>query len=79
MAAALRSGSRLLPMDSEHNAIFQAMGGRDQGSIVKMTITASGGPFRQWSAEQIASATRAEALAHPNWVMGPKSPSTRRA
>ena len=72
MAAARSSGARLLPMDSEHNAIFQAMGGRDPASIVKMTITASGGPFRQWSAERIASATRAEALAHPNWVMGPK-------
>ncbi len=72
MAAARRSGARVLPMDSEHNAIFQAMGGRDPASIVKMTITASGGPFRQWSAERIASATRAEALAHPNWVMGPK-------
>ncbi|MGO4871227.1 MAG: 1-deoxy-D-xylulose-5-phosphate reductoisomerase [Roseiarcus sp.] len=72
MAAARRSGARLLPMDSEHNAIFQAMGGRDPATIVKMTITASGGPFRQWSAERIASATRAEALAHPNWAMGPK-------
>ncbi len=72
MAAARRSGARLLPLDSEHNAIFQAMGGRDPASIVKMTITASGGPFRQWSAERIANATRAEALAHPNWAMGPK-------
>jgi 1-deoxy-D-xylulose-5-phosphate reductoisomerase len=72
MAAARRSGARLLPVDSEHNAIFQAMGGRDPATIVKMTITASGGPFRQWSAERIADATRAEALAHPNWAMGPK-------
>ena len=72
MAAARRSGARLLPVDSEHNAIFQAMGGRDPATIVKMTITASGGPFRQWSAERIANATRAEALAHPNWAMGPK-------
>ena len=59
-------------MDSEHNAIFQALGGRDLATIVKMTITASGGPFRQWSAERIAAATPAEALAHPNWAMGPK-------
>jgi 1-deoxy-D-xylulose-5-phosphate reductoisomerase len=59
-------------VDSEHNAIFQAMGGRDPATIVKMTITASGGPFRQWSVERIANATRAEALAHPNWAMGPK-------
>ena len=72
MAAARQAGARLLPMDSEHNAIFQAIGGRDPASIVRMTITASGGPFRQWSAERIAAATRAEALAHPNWAMGPK-------
>jgi 1-deoxy-D-xylulose-5-phosphate reductoisomerase len=72
IAAARRSGARLLPLDSEHNAIFQAMGERDPATIVKMTITASGGPFRQWSAERIANATRAEALAHPNWRMGPK-------
>ncbi len=72
MAAARRAGALLLPMDSEHNAILQAMGGRDQASIVKMTITASGGPFRQWSVERIAAATRAQALAHPNWAMGPK-------
>ncbi|MGD1016099.1 MAG: 1-deoxy-D-xylulose-5-phosphate reductoisomerase [Roseiarcus sp.] len=72
IAAARRSGARLLPVDSEHNAIFQAMGGRDPATIVKMTVTASGGPFRQWSAERIANATRAEALAHPNWTMGPK-------
>ena len=72
MAAARHAGARLLPMDSEHNAIFQALGGRDPASIVRMTITASGGPFRQWSAERIAAATRAEALAHPNWAMGPK-------
>ena len=72
MAAARKTGARLLPMDSEHNAIFQALGGRDLATIVRMTITASGGPFRQWSAERIAAATRAEALAHPNWAMGPK-------
>ena len=72
MAAARETGARMLPMDSEHNAIFQALGGRDPATIVRMTITASGGPFRQWSAERIAAATRAEALAHPNWAMGPK-------
>jgi len=72
MAAARRSGARLLPMDSEHNAIFQALGGRDPATIVKMTLTASGGPFRGWSVERIAAATRAEALAHPNWAMGRK-------
>jgi 1-deoxy-D-xylulose-5-phosphate reductoisomerase len=72
MEAARKARSRLLPMDSEHNAIFQAIGGRDPATIAKMTITASGGPFRQWSAERIAAATREQALAHPNWVMGPK-------
>jgi 1-deoxy-D-xylulose-5-phosphate reductoisomerase len=72
MRMAKRSGSLLLPMDSEHNALFQAIGGRDPGMIERMTITASGGPFREWSAERIARATCEEALAHPNWIMGPK-------
>jgi 1-deoxy-D-xylulose-5-phosphate reductoisomerase len=72
IAAARRSGARILPMDSEHNAIFQAMGGCDPSQIVKMTITASGGPFREWSAERIKAATVSQALAHPNWAMGPK-------
>jgi 1-deoxy-D-xylulose-5-phosphate reductoisomerase len=72
MRAAERARAMLLPMDSEHNALFQAIGGRDPSTIAMMTITASGGPFREWSAERIASATREEALAHPNWVMGPK-------
>jgi 1-deoxy-D-xylulose-5-phosphate reductoisomerase len=72
MDAARRSGARLLPLDSEHNAIFQALGGSDLASIARMTLTASGGPFRDWTRERIASATVAEALAHPNWAMGPK-------
>ncbi len=72
MQAAKRAGALLLPMDSEHNALFQAIGARDADTIETMTITASGGPFREWSAERIAGATREEALAHPNWVMGPK-------
>ena len=67
-----QSGAKLLPMDSEHNAIYQALGDADWGSIEKMTLTASGGPFRTWTADRIAAATRAEALAHPNWAMGPK-------
>jgi 1-deoxy-D-xylulose-5-phosphate reductoisomerase len=69
---AKRAGAMLLPLDSEHNALFQAIGARDPDMIEMMTITASGGPFREWSAERIARATREEALAHPNWVMGPK-------
>jgi 1-deoxy-D-xylulose-5-phosphate reductoisomerase len=72
MRKARSVGAMLLPMDSEHNALFQAIGARDPDTIEMMTITASGGPFREWSAERIASATREEALAHPNWVMGPK-------
>jgi 1-deoxy-D-xylulose-5-phosphate reductoisomerase len=72
MKAAKRYGATLLPLDSEHNAIFQALGGRHPAEVVRMTITASGGPFREWSAERIAKATRAEALAHPKWSMGPK-------
>jgi len=72
METARRAGSMVLPMDSEHNALFQAIGGRDPATIKKMTITASGGPFREWSAERISGATREEALAHPKWVMGPK-------
>ena len=70
--AVKRYGATLLPLDSEHNAIFQALGGRSPSEVVCMTITASGGPFREWSAERIANATRAEALAHPKWSMGPK-------
>jgi 1-deoxy-D-xylulose-5-phosphate reductoisomerase len=72
MEAARRSGAFILPLDSEHNAIFQAMGGCSVDTIVKMTLTASGGPFREWSAERIERATIAEALAHPNWAMGAK-------
>jgi 1-deoxy-D-xylulose-5-phosphate reductoisomerase len=72
MKTARRVGSTVLPMDSEHNALFQAIGGRDPGTIETMTITASGGPFRQWSVERISTASREQALAHPNWVMGPK-------
>ena len=72
MRAAAAAGAKLLPLDSEHNAIFQALGDADWSTIETMTLTASGGPFRTWTAERIASATKAEALAHPNWAMGPK-------
>ena len=72
MRQALASGTRLLPVDSEHNAIFQALGDSDPASIEMMTLTASGGPFRTWSREAIAAATPEQALAHPNWAMGPK-------
>ena len=72
MRMAARMGVRLLPMDSEHNAIFQALGGADPATIETMILTASGGPFRTWSAQAIAAATPEQALAHPNWAMGPK-------
>jgi 1-deoxy-D-xylulose-5-phosphate reductoisomerase len=72
MRTARDKGARLLPMDSEHNAIFQALGGADPATIEKMILTASGGPFRTWTKEAIDKATVAEALNHPNWSMGPK-------
>ncbi|RFB81467.1 1-deoxy-D-xylulose-5-phosphate reductoisomerase [Methylovirgula sp. 4M-Z18] len=89
LRAAAASGAHVLPMDSEHNAIFQALGsGVSAGrpglgatrlaqhglarDIAKVTITASGGPFRTWGANRIGAATPEEALAHPNYAMGPK-------
>jgi 1-deoxy-D-xylulose-5-phosphate reductoisomerase len=67
-----RAGGALLPVDSEHSAIFQALAGQRREDVARLILTASGGPFRTWSAERIARATVAEALAHPNWDMGPK-------
>lgn len=72
MRQAAAMGTRLLPVDSEHNAIFQAMGDADLATIEMITLTASGGPFRTWTSEAIALATPEQALAHPNWSMGPK-------
>jgi 1-deoxy-D-xylulose-5-phosphate reductoisomerase len=72
MRAARGAGAMLLPMDSEHNAIFQALGGADPATVERMILTASGGPFRTWTRERIDAATPKEALAHPNWSMGPK-------
>ena len=72
MRQAAVSGTRLLPVDSEHNAIFQALGDAETDSIETMILTASGGPFRSWTYAQIATATPEQALAHPNWAMGPK-------
>ena len=73
VANAARSGATLLPVDSEHSAIFQCLQGAPRERIASIIITASGGPFRDRSAEQIASATVAEALAHPTWQMGVKN------
>ena len=72
IAKAKRYGTQIIPVDSEHSAAFQAMTGADPTSIDKITLTASGGPFRMWSLEQINAATPEQALAHPNWSMGPK-------
>jgi len=67
-----RRGVRLLPVDSEHSAIFQAIAGERPEHVARLVLTASGGPFRTWPAAKIAEASVAEALAHPNWSMGPK-------
>ncbi len=71
-AAVARHGATLLPVDSEHNAIFQCLTGNDLADVRAITLTASGGPFREWSAEQLAQATPAQAVRHPNWDMGAK-------
>ena len=65
-------GVRLLPVDSEHSAIFQVLAGQRPEDLLRILLTASGGPFRTWPAERIARATIDEALKHPNWSMGPK-------
>jgi 1-deoxy-D-xylulose-5-phosphate reductoisomerase len=70
--AAARSGATLLPVDSEHNAIFQCLAASRSDAVSRIILTASGGPFRTASAGAIAAATPAEAVAHPNWSMGAK-------
>jgi len=72
MDAAKKIGKPLLPVDSEHSAIFQCLQGAGGNQPVKLLLTASGGPFRTWDKARIASATRAQALNHPNWSMGAK-------
>jgi 1-deoxy-D-xylulose-5-phosphate reductoisomerase len=72
MAAVARSGAILLPVDSEHNAIFQCLAGGKIGQVRKITLTASGGPFRTYSLDQMRTVTPAQAVAHPNWDMGAK-------
>ena len=72
MDLAEKNGARILPVDSEHSAIFQCLMGSAGAEIEKIHLTASGGPFRTWTKEQIAKATRAQALNHPNWSMGSK-------
>jgi 1-deoxy-D-xylulose-5-phosphate reductoisomerase len=71
-AAVARHGATLLPVDSEHNAIFQCLAGNDPADVRCITLTASGGPLRCWSHEQLRAATPTQAVAHPNWSMGAK-------
>jgi len=72
MAEARRAGARLLPVDSEHSAVFQVLEGERPETVDRIILTASGGPFRAASLEQMRRVTPAEALAHPNWEMGAK-------
>lgn len=69
LAEIAKSGSKLLPVDSEHNAIFQLIA-HEETPIERLLLTASGGPFRTWSREQMAAASPKQAVAHPNWSMG---------
>lgn len=70
MAAARAKGARILPVDSEHSAIFQSLLSEDMASVERIIITASGGAFRDWPMDRLARATVAEASTHPNWAMG---------
>lgn len=72
MREAARKGVKILPIDSEHNAIFQCLDGRDTSAVQRLILTCSGGPFRQASGETIATATPEAALKHPTWSMGRK-------
>ena len=72
MDLAAKHKARILPVDSEHSAIFQCLMGSAGAEIEKIHLTASGGPFRTWNKEDIAAATPAQALKHPNWSMGSK-------
>ena len=72
MAAARRQGVNVLPVDSEHNAIFQCLEGHQGSTVRRILLTASGGPFRQLPAEQLPQVTLAQALKHPTWTMGRK-------
>ncbi|MES2095478.1 MAG: 1-deoxy-D-xylulose-5-phosphate reductoisomerase [Pseudomonadota bacterium] len=72
LAAAKRHGATLLPADSEHNAIFQCFEASQAQHVRRIVLTASGGPFRDWTYEQMRSVTPEQAVAHPNWSMGAK-------
>ena len=72
MDEAARRGTRILPVDSEHNAVFQCIEGHPSTGVRRVVLTASGGAFRDWPAERLEHATPSDALKHPNWSMGPK-------
>jgi 1-deoxy-D-xylulose-5-phosphate reductoisomerase len=72
MDAARTNGVRLLPVDSEHNAVFQCLEGHRPADVRRLVLTASGGAFRDWPLEKLSQVTVADALKHPNWSMGPK-------
>jgi 1-deoxy-D-xylulose-5-phosphate reductoisomerase len=72
MAEAAHHGTTLLPVDSEHNALFQIYDPKKIADVTALTLTASGGPFRTWDKKRLAAATPAQAVAHPNWNMGAK-------
>ncbi|MGH6664014.1 MAG: 1-deoxy-D-xylulose-5-phosphate reductoisomerase [Pseudolabrys sp.] len=72
MRRAASAGATVLPVDSEHNAIFQSLGAGARDDVKRIILTASGGPFRTWSLAAIKAATPEQALRHPNWSMGPK-------
>lgn len=69
---ARRTGARILPADSEHNAVFQCLTGQPDKVLDSLALTASGGPFRDWPVNKLSQVTKEQALQHPNWVMGPK-------
>ena len=72
MAEAARYGAEILPVDSEHSAIFQCLTGRDKSELRRILLTGSGGPFRGWTTEQTRDVTPEQAVRHPNWSMGAK-------
>jgi 1-deoxy-D-xylulose-5-phosphate reductoisomerase len=72
MRQAAAAGAKVLPVDSEHNAIFQALGAGQREDVRRITLTASGGPFRTWPLEAMRKVTVEQALKHPTWSMGPK-------
>ena len=72
METAQRTGSKVLPVDSEHNAIFQCLEGKESDTVSRLILTASGGPFREYESEELANVSVDKALDHPTWDMGPK-------